>query len=252
MELATTDTAAVVAAEPAISPQLAEETVRLYAADWSAFRGWCAAHEVAALPAEAASVEAYLRTCAGHLGKSALRRRLAAILDQHRRRGLPLPVDVTVRAALRQDVGVRSQRSPPPSPARLRHLAARCPPDLAGSRDRALLLLAASGLGRAGLVGLDAEQVRFDNVGVQLVLRDAQAGAGRTIGIPPAAEARLCPVRALEQWLQASDTRYGPVFRKIDRWGNLEHRRLGTDAVRRILQRRSRRRGPRQYASAAA
>jgi hypothetical protein len=29
------------------------------------------------------------------------------------------------------------------------------------------------------------------------------------------------------------------VFRKVDRWGNVEHRRLGTDAIRRILVRRA-------------
>ncbi len=240
------------AAEAPASPQFADETVRLYAIDWSAFRGWCAAQALLALPAEADTVATYLQACAGHLGKSALRRRLAAILDQHRRRGLPLPVDATVRAVLRQAACVSGRRTPPPSPARLLRMAARCPPDLAGSRDRALLLLAASGLGRAALVGLDAEEVRFGNAGVQLTVHDAQAGAGRTIAIPRAAEARLCPARALEQWLQASDTRYGPVFRKIDRWGNLEHRRLGTDAIRRILERRSLRRAPRQPAAAQA
>ena len=252
MDLAVTDTAAAVAAKAAASPRLADETVRLYALDWSAFRSWCAARALVALPAEAASVAAYLQACSGHLGKSALRRRLAAILDPHRRHGLPLPVDATVRAVLRQDDGVRSQRSPPPSPARLLRMAARCPPDLAGSRDRALLLLAASGLGRAGLVGLDAEDVRFGNLGVELAVHDAHGGAARTISIPRVVQARLCPARALEQWLQASDTRYGPVFRKIDRWGNLEHRRLGTDAIRRILQRRSLRRASRQPASAPA
>ena len=248
MNLAVTDTAADVAAEATTPPCLADETVRLYAADWSAFRSWCAGHARVALPAEAASVEAYLRTCSGHLGKSTLRRRLAAIVDQHRRGGLPVPVDAAVRAALRKASGVTSQREPPPSPVRLLRMAARCPPDLAGSRDRALLLLAASGLGRAALVGLDAEQVRFGNLGVELVVRDAHDGTTRTIGIPRGAEVRLCPARALEQWLQASDTRYGPVFRKIDRWGNLEHRRLGTDAIRRILQRRSLRRLPRRAA----
>ena len=36
---------------------------------------------------------------------------------------------------------------------------------------------------------------------------------------------------------------FGPVIRKIDRWGNLEHRRLGTDALRRILARRALGRG---------
>jgi hypothetical protein len=49
-------------------------------------------------------------------------------------------------------------------------------------------------------------------------------------------------VQALRDWLRASDTRFGPVFRKVDRWGNVEHRALGRDAVRRIVARRTPRR----------
>jgi len=40
--------------------------------------------------------------------------------------------------------------------------------------------------------------------------------------------------------MEAADSRFGPVFRKVDRWDNVEHRRLGTDAIRRILTRRGR------------
>jgi hypothetical protein len=42
----------------------------------------------------------------------------------------------------------------------------------------------------------------------------------------------------LVQRLVAIDT----VFRKIDRWGNIEHRRFDIAAVRQIVRRRSRRR----------
>ncbi len=44
-------------------------------------------------------------------------------------------------------------------------------------------------------------------------------------------------VRALEDWLRTTDTTYGPIFRKIDRWGNVEYNRLSTDAIRRIIER---------------
>jgi hypothetical protein len=50
---------------------------------------------------------------------------------------------------------------------------------------------------------------------------------------------RACPVWALGDWLRVSDCRFGPVFRKVDRWGNLEHRRLGADGLRRIWRRRA-------------
>jgi chromatin segregation and condensation protein Rec8/ScpA/Scc1 (kleisin family) len=33
-------------------------------------------------------------------------------------------------------------------------------------------------------------------------------------------------VQALQDWLDAFETRFGPVFRKIDRWGTIEQRRL--------------------------
>ncbi|MBV8192688.1 MAG: hypothetical protein JO203_04295 [Gammaproteobacteria bacterium] len=46
-------------------------------------------------------------------------------------------------------------------------------------------------------------------------------------------------MRALAAWLQASDCRYGPVFRKIDVWGTVEQRALHPDAVRQILRKRA-------------
>jgi site-specific recombinase XerC len=117
-------------------------------------------------------------------------------------------------------------------------MATACPGDLAGLRDRALLLLTAAGLGRSALVGLDVEQVHFMEDGVDLVLNSQLGG---TVTVRRVASIGACPARALKDWIEATDSRFGPVFRKVDRWGNVEHRRLGTDAIRRILTRRARR-----------
>jgi hypothetical protein len=129
-------------------------------------------------------------------------------------------------------------------------MAVRCPHDFAGMRDRALLLLAARGLGRAALVGLDVEHIRFTTTTAELFLDAASAGEragaeegrGAPVVVNRAADRTICPVQALRDWLDTSDTQFGPVFRKIDRWGTLEHHRLGIDAIRRILARRSLRR----------
>jgi site-specific recombinase XerC len=118
-------------------------------------------------------------------------------------------------------------------------MATACPGDFAGLRDRALLLLAVAGLGRSALVGIDVEQVHFLEAGVDLVLH-SQPGAERTVTVRRVASLGACPVCALKDWIDATDSRFGPVFRKVDRWGNVEHRRLGTDAIRRILVRRAR------------
>jgi hypothetical protein len=70
----------------------------------------------------------------------------------------------------------------------------------------------------------------------------AGAAAGPAVRVlSRAGAAAVCPVRALERWIDASDTRFGPVFRKVDRWGGVEHRRLRPDGLRRILRRRAKR-----------
>jgi len=67
---------------------------------------------------------------------------------------------LALKAARRQ--AVSPKRPPPPSAAVVRHMALRCPRDLAGLRDRALLLLVALGLSRRDVVGLQAERLRCE------------------------------------------------------------------------------------------
>jgi hypothetical protein len=174
-------------------------------------------------------------------------RRLAAIADQHRQHGLAAPAinpagKVLLRAV--RSSAIRRRRPQPPS-GLLARMAATCPGDLAGLRDRALLLLAATtGLGRTALVNLDMEHIRFTTAGLELTIPDYPDAAGRkrSIIVHRGASLASCPARALEDWLRSSNTSFGPVFRKVDRWGNVEHRRLGAEAIRRILARRSTRR----------
>ena len=140
------------------------ETARLYAMDWKTFTLWCEAAGLAALPAAPATVAGFLAAAgAANCGAGALGRRAAAIADRHRQLGLPSPAaDQAVRAILRA-----ARRGPPRQDGRRpgdRPSSCAWPrfarSDLKpGFADRALLLLAAAGLGRAALVGLDAEQL---------------------------------------------------------------------------------------------
>jgi site-specific recombinase XerD len=241
---ATADPAVLAGGVPLAAPpprrSPATETLRLYASDWGAFVTWCRLAGAAPLPAAPATVATYLAALGERLSAGALARRAAAIAAQHRQHGLASPAsDPAVTTLLRHARRTATRRrAPPPTVTRLTRMATACPGDLAGLRDRALLLLAAAGLGRAALVGLDVEQVRFVEAGVDIVVHD-QPG-DRTVTVRRVASLGACPVRALKGWMDASDSRFGPVFRKVDRWGNVEHRRLGTDAIRRILARRAR------------
>jgi site-specific recombinase XerC len=138
-----------------------------------------------------------------------------------------------------------------PTPAQLTRLAAACGGDLAGLRDRALMLLvAARDLGPSALMGLDIEHIRFGATTAE-VTPDAEGDWVSRLTIACNVDRSRCPVQALRDWLQISDTRFGPVFRKIDRWGNIEHRRLAASAVRQIIRRRTRRRACRLRKEAA-
>ena len=227
-------------------------TLRLYAADWAAFETWCAGAGQTALPADAAAVAAFLAARATTLSAGALARHASAIGRRHRQHGVRAPTaDPLVKAVLRAArQTARPRQDPRPTPAQLRRMAAACGGDLTGLRDRALLLLAAGGLGPAALVGLDSEHIAFVNGAATLTLDIAGDWAGR-LTFARAADRGTCPVQTLQDWLQVSGTQFGPVFRKIDRWGNIEHRRFAIAAVRQIVRRRSRRRARRADTAAA-
>ena len=223
----------------AVTSQPAAETLRLYAGDWACFQAYCVASSARALPASPELVVAFL--AAPGAGRAALARRLAAIDRQHRQRGYPPPgLDADVRTALRQArrVAPRHTRAAAPTAAALTRMAGACRGDLVGQRDRALLLLLASGLGRATVVALQAERLRLAEPGLTVTVRNRDDKT-QTRHVPRAASPAACPVRVLEEWLCASATRYGPVFRKINRWGQLEHAAIGADAIRLILARRA-------------
>ena len=254
-----------VVGDPADDPTPA--TLKLYAGDWACFVHWCREHGHAPLPASAATLAAYLLAMAPGLRRGSLGRRRAAIGTMHRQAGLPVPLlhadtHEALRRAAKPKLAARVQK---PTAASLVRIAKACPRDLPGLRDRALLLLAAAMLGakhsrpataappdddavhggadgvkRLFLLGLDAEHVRFTASGVALGLRTRSDAAepSRIVTLTRAATTSACPVRALEDWLRASDTAFGPIFRKVDRWGNVEHGRLAPDAWHRILARR--------------
>lgn len=94
-------------------------------------------------------------------------------------------------------------------------MAARCLGDLAGLCDRALLLLVTAGLEAERLLGLDHDHVRFAADGA--VLAGVGSGAGEGIALARTTAPAACPVRALQDWLSRPDTRFSPVFRKVDR-----------------------------------
>ena len=224
----------------------ADNTKRAYATDWRLFAAWCDAGGVPALPAAPVVVAGYLASLADALGRSGLRRRLAAIAHQHRRAGHPWETShPALRATLR---GILASHGKPARPAaaltsgEVKRLLAACEMTLAGRRDVALLLTGFAGaLRRSELVAIDREHLRFTTDGMTIAIprskRDQEA-EGATIGIPRGLNPLSCPVRAMETWLTRSRIGYGAVFRRVSRGGALEAR-LTDKGVWTILRKRA-------------
>src|SRR6478672_4808360 len=71
------------------SRMLAPRTVRAYAGDWALFTDWCHATGSWELPADPATVVAFLTDCPA--APATLRRRVAAIDHHHTANGHPQP-----------------------------------------------------------------------------------------------------------------------------------------------------------------
>jgi integrase len=146
-----------------------------------------------------------------------------------------------VLAGIRRAKGTAPDAKAPVLIGDLRAMVAALPAGLLGARDRALLLIGFAGaFRRSELVGLDVEDLTFSSDGLAVTLRRSktdQEGAGRKIGIPYGSNPDTCPVRALQAWLDASVITAGPIFRSVNRHGQLQPGRLSDRAVALIVKR---------------
>lgn len=129
----------------------------------------------------------------------------------------------------------------------IRTMVQALPDNLLGLRDRALLLLGFAGaFRRSELVGLDVEDLRLEVQGLVVHLKRSktdQEGAGRDIPIPYGRNLDTCPVNAIQEWITSSGITSGPIFRGVDRHGNVSSRRLTGRAVANIVKRSAKRAG---------
>ncbi|WP_254449033.1 site-specific integrase [Thalassococcus sp. S3] len=228
------------AVEHFIRESLSENTRKAYRSDLAHFADWGGS-----LPATADMVARYLAHHAEALAPSSLARRLATLSKVHEANACPNPCrSEIVRATMR---GIKRVKGTAQDQARpllredLFTLLDALGDDPRAFRDRALLLIGwAGGFRSSELVGLDLVDIEEVREGLVLHLRRSktdQTRQGRKIGIP-LGRTRHCPVAALSAWLDAQRVNDGPIFRPVDRHGNVQPDRLRSDAVSTILRNR--------------
>jgi integrase len=96
------------------------------------------------------------------------------------------------------------------------------------------------------LVGFDVEDCNFGRDGLTVTLRRSktdQDGAGRKIGIPYGSNPDTCPVRTIQSWMEQAGVSTGPLFRSINRHGQVQMGRLSAIDVARIVKKLVKRAG---------
>lgn len=213
------------------------------------------------LPATSDSVVRYLVDHADSLSLNTLRLRLAGLAQWHVSQGFPDPTKTPmVRQVLKGIRALHPAREKQAAPLQLQHLqravdwlereatqvAQQGDPRtlLRCRRDVALLLIGFwRGFRSDELCRLQVEQIQaVPGVGMELYLPHSKAdrdNLGTTYRAP--ALKQLCPVRAYLDWITVAGLARGPVFRRIDRWGNLAKDGLNPGSLiallRQILQR---------------
>lgn len=221
-----------------IRNSIPKETVRAYTGDWTRYTDWCAELDYTPLPTHHDTLAQYV-THLADAGKapSTIERAMASILAAHEAANLPKPATKPARAALKDyrteiatdENGRRVRKARPATITKLRAMVATCDPDtLAGARDRALLVLGfATGCRRSEIAALNLTDVAFEEEGVVVTVRKSKTDKdahGRQPKLIAGNHPETCPIRTLQAWidvLAAKGITTGPLFRRIDRHGNL-------------------------------
>jgi integrase len=235
-----------------------ENTLRVYGRMWREFADWCEDHGYSPLPATEETVIYYLTDLADNgsyikkengtierkpLKAQSIQQRLYAIQFRHKTKGFVSPThSIYVKDTM---AGIKSDKGTAPDQKRaadveiIKAICRTIPDDLTGIRNRALLLTGFGfGSRRSELVNVHVEHVRFTHKGMEIFIprsKTDQQGKGRTPVIFYGQSPETCPVRSLQKWLKVSGITSGPVFRKIDKHGNIGRSGLSADGFRYIF-----------------
>ena len=216
----------------------ASNTKLAYQKDLDRFAAWGGV-----IPSSPAQLCDYLSQHAATHKPTTLTRWLASISQAHLSLGLESPCrSIEVRRTLRgikREHGAKPWRVSPALRDEVLAMVKALSDDLAGVRNKAILLVGFAGaLRRSEIANLRVEAVTFDVRGMILALgktKTDQSGEHDEIAIP-FAKGNACPVKALKDWLKQSHIQSGPVFRAISKGGKVSDRAMNPHSIAQLIK----------------
>ena len=223
-------------------------TLRAYKSDFKDFGAFCAKHGFDSLPTEPKVVSLYLTYLSKNSKVSTLRRRLVSIGMLHKLKGHYLdtkhPLIIENLMGIKR---VKGSMQKGKKPILINHLKSiinvidqREISEIKKSRDKTIILIGfGGGFRRTELISIDREDLEFVPEGLKITIKRSktdQFGEGMVKGLPYFSNELYCPVINLKKWLELSNIKSGPIFRRFVKGSVLTNNRLTDQTVVLIIK----------------
>lgn len=231
----------------------AKSTRQRYRQAMQGFMQWCELNNRETLPATGDTIAAFAASLASSNKPSTISLKISSIAAAHKLAGHEFDrraVSLVLSGIMREKGSVPRKVAALKTKA-IREIIGMMKNTPIEMRDKAILLLGFAGALRASEIsGLDISReqaegstgfIDFDERGLKITLtrsKTDQEGRGQEVAVPYGQTA-LCPVRAVQAWLEVGTRASGALFEVIRKGGNLTGKRLDRFAVRRIVKRRA-------------
>jgi len=227
----------------------ANNTVRAYKSDFNDFGLFCVQNGFKSLPSEPKIVSLYLTHLSiKEIKMSTLKRRLVSIGVIHKLKGYYLdtkhPIIIENLMGIKRRKGTIQRGKKPLLINNLKKIINFIDKELGNEikrfRDRSIILIGFSGgFRRNEIVSLDYEDLDFVTEGLKIQIKRSktdQYGEGSVKALPYFNNALYCPVISIKKWINISNIKSGPLFRRFSKSFKLSNNRLTDQTVALLIK----------------
>ena len=227
----------------------ANNTVKAYKSDFRDFDLFCAQNGFKSLPSDAKIVALYLTHLSTKDAKiSTLKRRLVSIGVIHKLKGHYLdtkhPIIIENIMGIKRRKGSIQKGKKPLLINNLKLIINVIDKseyeDIKKYRDRSIILIGFSGgFRRNEIVSLDYDDLDFVSEGLKINLKRSktdQFGEGLVKGLPYFDNSQYCPVLSIKKWIEKSNIKSGPLFRRFSKSSKILEKRLTDQTVALLIK----------------
>jgi site-specific recombinase XerD len=227
----------------------ANNTIRAYKSDFRDFGLFCSQNGFRSIPTNPRIISLYLTYLSTkEIKMSTLKRRLVSIGVIHKLKGHYL--DTKHPSIIENIMGIKRRKGSVQKgkkPLLINNLKtlinvidSKISEEVKRLRDRSIILIGFSGgFRRNEIVSLDYDDLEFVSEGLKINLKRSktdQFGEGAIKGLPYFENSQYCPVISAKKWIDVSNIKSGPLFRRFSKGSKLTENRLTDQTIALLIK----------------